>query len=148
MVGKDSHDHTSTTISGIDISADTNLAVTAPITLTGDTLSLGNVTMYPAFTYATSSVWTGTTTIPLAPAYVAETWNGVKCFTDAGTLNVVFSDGTNLMNLLNASTTVGTFTLSTNNTFTASEKRYVDIGTPASSPTKISCSVSKTLSIN
>ena len=148
VVGNDSHDHTSTTISGIDISADTNLAVTAPVTLTGDTLSLGNVTMYPAFVYATSSAWTGTTTIPLAPAYVAETWNGVKCFTDAGTLNVVFSDGTNLMNLLNASTTVGTFTLSTNNTFTASEKRYVDIGTPASSPTKISCTVSKSLSIN
>ena len=148
VVGNDSHDHTSATISGIDISADTNLAVTAPVTLTGDTLSLGNVTMYPAFTHATSSAWTGTTTILLAPAYVAETWNGVKCFTDAGTLNVVFSDGTNLMDLLNASTTVGTFTLSTNNTFTASEKRYVDIGTPISSPQKISCSISKTLSIN
>lgn len=105
---------------------------------------LTSVTMYPAFTYATSSAWTGTTTIPLAPAYVNETWNGVKCFTDAGTLNVSFYDGTNRMDLLNASTTVGTFTLSTNNTFTASEKRYVDIGTPASSPTKISCTVSKT----
>src|SRR3990167_6538280 len=148
VVGNDSHDHTSATISVIDISADTNLAVTAPVTLTGDTLSLGNVTMYPAFIYATSSAWTGTTTIPLAPAYVAETWNGVKCFTDVGTLNVVLSDGTNLMDLLNASTTVGTFTLSTNNTFTASEKRYVDIGTPISSPQKISCSISKTLSIN
>lgn len=139
---------TSTYLTTVDISANTNLAVSAPIVLTNDTLSLGNVVQYPAFTYATSSAWTGTTTIPLAPAYVAETWNGVKCFTDAGTLNVSFSDGTNLMNLLNASTTVGTFTLSTNNTFTASEKRYVDIGTPASSPTKISCTISKTLSVN
>lgn len=139
---------TSTYLTTVDISANTNLAVTAPVVLTNDTLSLGNVVQYPAFTYATSSAWTGTTTIPLAPAYVAETWNGAKCFTDAGTLNVVFSDGTNLMNLLNASTTVGTFTLSTNNSFTASEKRYVDIGTPASSPTKISCTISKTLSIN
>lgn len=139
---------TSTYLTTVDISANTNLAATAPVVLTGDTLSLGNLTLYPAFTYSTSTAWTGTTTIPLAPAYVAETWNGVKCFTDAGTLNVVFSDGTNLMNLLNASTTVGTFTLSTNNTFTASEKRYVDIGTPATSPTKISCTISKTLSAN
>lgn len=140
---------TLSTISGtLDISAQSNLAVTAPITLTGDTLSLGDVSVYPAFTYATSTTWTGTTTIPLGPAYVAETWNGGKCFTDVGTLNVVFSDGTNLMDLLNASTTVGTFTLSTNNSFISGEKRYVDVGTPVSSPTKISCTLKKTLSIN
>ena len=106
---------------------------------------LGNGNLYPAFTYATSTAWTGTTTIPIGTAYVGETWNGVQCFTDVGTLNVVFDDGTNKMNLFNASTTVGTVTLGTNNTFTASEKRYVDIGTPASSPTKISCTVSKSL---
>lgn len=97
---------------------------------------------YPAFTYATSTAWTATTTIPLGVAYNAQTWRGVKCFTDTGTLNVSFYDGTNRMNMFNASTTVGTVTLSTNNTFTASEKRYVDVGTPASSPTKISCTVS------
>lgn len=106
---------------------------------------LGNGNFYPAFTYATSTAFSGTTTIPLGTAYVGETWNGVQCFTDAGTLNVSFYDGTNRMNLFNASTTVGTVTLSTNNTFTASEKRYVDIGTPASSPTKIACTVSKSL---
>ena len=100
---------------------------------------------YPAFTYATSTAWTGTTTIPLGTSYVAETWNGVQCFTDVGTVNVSFYDGTNRMNLLNASTTVGTVTLSTNNTFTAAEKRYVDIGTPATAPTKISCTVSKSI---
>lgn len=106
---------------------------------------IGNGNFYPAFTYATSTAWAGTTTIPLGTAYVAETWNGVQCFTDAGTLNVSFTDGTNRMNAMNASTTVGTVTLSTNNTFTASEKRYVEIGTPASSPTKISCTVSKSI---
>ena len=63
--------------------------------------------------------------------------------TDIGTLDVTFNDGTNNMNTLNASTTVGTFTLSTNNTFTASEKRFVTIGNPASSPTEISCTVEK-----
>jgi len=47
------------------------------------------------------------------------------------------------MNLFNASTTVGSVTLSTNNTFTAGEKRYVDIGTPATAPTYVSCTVDK-----
>lgn len=98
---------------------------------------------YPAFTYATSTAWVGTTTIPLGPAYVAEQWDGVKCFTDTGTVDVIFNDGTNDMDTLSASTTVGTFALTTNNTFTASEKRYVDVGNPASSPTKISCTVDK-----
>lgn len=95
---------------------------------------------YPAFSYSTTT-WTGTTTIPLAPAYNAQTWSGVKCFTDTGTVNVVFDDGTNKMKLLNASTTVGTVTLASNNTFTAGEKRYVKIGTPASTPRTISCTV-------
>lgn len=100
---------------------------------------------YPSFSYATTS-WSGTTTIPLGPAYIAETWVGIKCFTDTGTVNVSINDGTNRMDMFNASTTVGTVGLSTNNTFTASEKRYADVGTPASSPTRISCTTSKTYS--
>lgn len=36
----DSHNHTGTTLSSIDISDDTNLAVSAPITLTGDTVAI------------------------------------------------------------------------------------------------------------
>lgn len=99
----------------------------------------------PAFTFATSTAWAGTTTIPLGPAYYAETWNNVKCFTDTGTLWVAFDDGTNVMNYFQASTTVGTITLSNNNSYTASEKRYVKIGNPASSPTTISCTVNKTI---
>jgi len=43
-VGDDSHSHTTTTLSSIDISADTNLAVTAPIVLTDDTLSCATAT--------------------------------------------------------------------------------------------------------
>jgi hypothetical protein len=118
------------------------------LTATGTTdftASTVKIKQYPSLSYATSTAWTGTTTIPLGPAFVAETWNSVKCFTDTGTLNVSFYDGTNRMNMFNASTTVGTVTLSTNNTFTASEKRYVDVGTPASTPTKISCTVDKTI---
>lgn len=110
----------------------------------GATRVLGDGNFYPSFTYATTS-WTGTTTLALGPAYTAETWNGFKCFTDTGTVNVSFNDGTNRMNMFNASTTVGTVLATTNNTFTASEKRYVDVGTPASSPTVISCTVSKSI---
>lgn len=40
VVGDDSHSHTGATLSGIDISDDTNLAATQPIVLTGDNLGL------------------------------------------------------------------------------------------------------------
>lgn len=39
-VEDDSHAHTSSSVSGLDVSADTNLAVTAPIVLTDDTISV------------------------------------------------------------------------------------------------------------
>lgn len=106
---------------------------------------LGDGNTYSSFTYSTTTAWTATTTLPLGPAYVAETWNGVQCFTDAGTLAVSFSDGTNVMNKANITTTPGVVSLTTNNTFTAGEKRYVAIGSAASSPTTISCTVSKSL---
>ena len=41
VVGDDSHAHTTTTISGVDISADTNLSGDTEIVLTGDVLSIG-----------------------------------------------------------------------------------------------------------
>lgn len=110
------------------------------------TLVIGNGKQYPAFSYATTTTWTGTTTIDLGPAYVAETWNGWQCFTDAGFLAVVFNDGTNNMNYAVASATVGTVNLTANNTFTASEKRFASIGTTTTATTKkISCSVSKSI---
>lgn len=98
-----------------------------------------------SFTIGTTTAWTGTTTIPLGPAGIAQSWDTVKCFTDAGTLWLAFDDGTNITNYLQASTTVGSVTLSTNNTFTANEKRYVKVGNPASSPTYLSCTISKTI---
>lgn len=125
-------------------------STTATSTFSGHLVQGTNIVssyLYPSFTYATSTAWTGTTTIPLGVAFNGETWRAVKCFTDTGTLNVSINDGSNRMNMFNASTTVGNITLSTNNQFTSSEKRYVDIGTPASSPTKVSCTVQKTLDI-
>lgn len=111
----------------------------------GSNRNLGNGYFYPAFTVSTSTAWTGTTTLPLGPAFIGETWDSVKCFTDTGTLGVSFYDGTNRMTpyIPTASTTVNSNFLNANNIFTADEKRYVDIGTPVSSPTKISCTVRK-----
>jgi len=125
-------------------------STTATSTFSGHLIQGSNIVssyLYPSFTYATSTAWTGTTTIPLGVAFNGETWRAVKCFTDVGTVNVSINDGTNRMNMFNASTTVGNVTLSTNNQFTASEKRYVDIGTPATAPTKLSCTVQKTLDL-
>lgn len=115
-------------------------------TTTQETIeSLPSQYLYPAFTYTTTT-WEGTTTtIPLGVAYVAETWSGAKCFTNTGTASLRFGDGTNKMNWIEVSTTVGEITLSTNNTFTASEKRYVEIGSVATSPASISCSIKKQL---
>lgn len=91
-----------------------------------------------SFTYATSTAFTGTTTIPLETGY-GETWNSIQCYTDAGTLNTQVGYGTASTTMLNASTTIGTVSYASNNVMTAGNKVKVDIGTPASSPTKITC---------
>lgn len=134
-------------VSGEIVTANINATSTTATSTFAGGLNLINATVqrheYPTFTYATSTTWTGTTTIPLGISYTIERFIGVKCFTDVGTLNVSFNDGTNRMNMFNASTTVGTVLLNVNNTHVVNEKRYVDIGTPATSPTKISCTVDK-----
>jgi len=91
------------------------------------------------FSYATST-WAGTTTLSLAPAMANLTMKGIYCDMAAGTLNMRVGDGTNYMAMLNASTTANYFDFgTTNTTFTAGEEILVDIGTPASSPTRIGC---------
>ena len=99
------------------------------------------------FTYATTS-WNATTTLYLGPAFLATTVNYMYCETDVGTVRVRLYDGTNTAlagtNIQNASTTITKFTLDTNNTFTAGESMRVDLGTPATSPTRIACSIGYT----
>ena len=98
-----------------------------------------------SFTYSTTTAWTGTTTLQLGVGFYSETWNKVKCYTDVGTVQVSFLNAGNRMNFINASTTIGTTTLTTNNNVANSAKRTVDVGTPASSPTYVSCTISKTI---
>lgn len=90
------------------------------------------------FAYATTT-WTGTTTIQFGASFTAHEIDQANCFTDTGTLNVVVSDGTNDSGTFGVTATAATDTLTGNNTFTALEERYIEIGTPASSPTKVSC---------
>jgi len=97
-----------------------------------------------SFSYSTSTTWTGTTTIPLQVAY-GQTFNSVRCFTDTGTLGVDFYHASSHLNYIpTASTTIGTVTFSTNNTMTSGDYVKVGIGTPASSPTTITCTVKDT----
>ncbi len=94
---------------------------------------------FVTFGHSTSS-WNGTTTQYLAPAVTGEIWTDVVCETDVGTIGVSIYDGTNRMDYIKtASSTINTFTLGTNNTFTANETRRVDMGTPATAPLKLSC---------
>lgn len=100
---------------------------------------------HPSFQYSTSTAWTGTTTIFIQIGY-AEVFNNVRCSTDAGTLGVDFYHASSHLNYIpTASTTSNTFAFSTNNTITDGDLVKVDIGTPASSPTKIICTVKDTI---
>lgn len=113
----------------------------------GVTKVLGNGNLYASFTYSTTTAWTGTTTLPLGPAPLAETWSAIACFTNLGTVNIDVGDGTNFTNATTTKALNPTpvHTLSSNNTFTSGETRYIRMGTPVSAPTSLSCTVTKTI---
>lgn len=101
-------------------------------------------TRYLGLSSATTTTWSGTTTGQYINTVVmpfAGTIQSAQCTTDAGTLNVdIYHTSTHLA-LLNASTTVNTITFTSNNTVTAGEKLYMAAGTPASTPTLVSCTL-------
>ncbi len=89
---------------------------------------------------ATSTAWAGTTTETTLVAPFAGTLQDVQCVTSAGTLNVQAKvNSSNVAPMFNASTTKGTVTFTANNTFVRGDTLEFDFGTPASSPTNISC---------
>lgn len=103
-----------------------------------------------SYVTATSTAWTATTSGAYLPPIIspfAGTIQTAQCSTDAGTLNVDVYHTTTHLTLFNASTTVGTITFSSNNTVTNGEKIYVSAGTPASTPTVLSCTLSITESL-
>lgn len=90
---------------------------------------------------------TATNTVPLGSAILGpETWNEAECRATSGSIPLVFTDtGTNDMNPRTATTTVGRFALSTNNTFTKSEQIAVEIGPITNA--QLTCSVALTRTI-
>ncbi len=101
------------------------------------------------FSYSTTTAWTGSSTLlELGPAPFGMTWNSVSCHTTAGTLNVQYQYGTGptlTLPMFNASTTNGTVTFTSNNTPAKGNSMAVTVGTPASTPTGISCTVNATI---
>lgn len=95
----------------------------------------------PSVTYSTTTAWTGTTTIVLQQVTLAETLNGVRCMTLPGgsTLNVQYGYGAGTTSMLTASSSNAFNAFTANNTPAAGNTLLVKIGTPASSPTDITC---------
>ncbi len=119
----------------------TNVSVSQSLAEQGNSIP---AFFYPGFSVGTSTAWTGTTTtISLGVATIKETWSSIQCVTDAGTLNLQFSNAGSLLNMVKASTTIGTQPFTTNASFAAGAARTVTIGTPASSPTYVGCTVKK-----
>jgi len=125
----------------IDAIEAATLTVTGSWNLNGATIKQHT---YKSFTWpGVATTTAATTTIPLGTAYTAEAWNGADCWVTSGSGAFIFTDGTNRMNGATATTTVSRTTLSTNNTFTAQERRYVEIGPLTNA--MITCSVDVTI---
>lgn len=82
-VEDDSHAHTSTSLSGIDISADTNLTCGTNCTLTGDDISVDD-----AFILNTGDIGTGNYTFPYASTTALTVSNSAYFATSAGSVGV------------------------------------------------------------
>lgn len=108
VVGNDSHDHTSATISGIDISADTNLTAGDALTLTDDDIDFDGGT-------APAGELGGTWASPTVDAEITtlEELFDVGTFTQA-TGDVIYWDGDSWEN-------TATTTWDTNTTYTAGD---------------------------
>lgn len=116
-IDDDSHAHTGSTISGVDVSSDTNLAVTAPVVLTGDTLSVSAASTTAAGIVELaigSEVNAGTDATRAVTPDALDEWTGSPQLVEAGALvatSLELSDpGDNLRRYSNQvnSTSLGT----------------------------------------
>jgi len=80
------------------------------------------------FSYASSTQGSGTTTRSIGVAPQALTVKNIQC-DFSNFMRIMLYDGTNRANDLVASSTIGTVTFTTNNSFVAGEAMRVDIGT-------------------
>lgn len=138
---------------GSKITNDTSLIHTTSGSLTTITnasttaLSVNNHVVigdrFLTFSYATTTAWAGTTTLPLIVIPNTMLFSSVQCITNVGTLWTQIQYGTTptLLAPLNASTTINTFAFSTNNTPAAAATSTISFGNPASSPVSVSCTI-------
>lgn len=99
---------------------------------------------YQSFMVA-STTWTSTSTMAQYPTLeFPERITGGQCYTNAGSVKLRIGDGTNWSNLTNITTATTTVTFTSNNTFNANGVKVIyEIGTPATSPTQVNCTVQK-----
>lgn len=106
--------------------------------------------VYKGFTIASTTLLTGTTTLPLPTTIVKETMNQVVCYTDVGTLDIIFYNSLNPINLGTGITTLHVTTASSTTSFTAGNalpaltKRKIDVGNVATAPNYVSCLIDST----
>ncbi len=100
---------------------------------------------YVAFTYSTTT-WAGTTTVQRTIAPFDGTLQDIQCDLTAGTVNThLYVNSTPVMPMLSASTTAGTVTFSSANTFAKGDTLELRQGTPASTPTDSRCTARVTV---
>ena len=61
------------------------------------------------------------------------------------TVNIQLYKGASKMDMISASSTPAQFTLTTNNQLSVNDVVTVDLGTPATSPTTVMCTVNRTM---
>lgn len=99
---------------------------------------------YQSFMVA-SSTWTSTSTMAQYPTLeFPERINGGQCYTNAGTVLLRIGDGTNWSNATSISTATTSVTFTSNNRFNQNGVKVIyQIGTPASSPTQVNCTMQR-----
>ena len=128
---------------GLNLSASTGLivlnsGVASAVATSSNGLGLDSILRFSFYDNNATTTWSATSS-RIFVAAGTEIWRWVQCNTSAGTLNAVLVTGSTYSNVLNASTTVGRFNFSTNNSFTNGTVYQFSAGTPASSPTQLEC---------
>jgi len=127
-----------------EIALDTTANQLVIATSTASEIVIPNV-QYSRFHYA-SSTWTGTTTLGFGGATLAPlTIQKVNCYLSAGTAKLSLKDDAgNISNTLALTTSTSTQAFTTNNGFNIDDSPVIQIGTPASSPQSVSCTLEYT----
>lgn len=99
---------------------------------------------YQSFAVA-STTWTSTSSLAQYPTLeFPERVNSGMCYTNAGTVLLRIGDGTNWSNVTPIGTATTTVTFTSNNRFNQNGVKVIyQIGTPASSPTQVNCTMQR-----